>query len=87
MPPHGSGMIGNCHSHSVEFPDDQWNLFTQLDASETTALNVTNPGDALGIFKPHARRLNAEPKIISDADQEIIVIASFVSPGKFFINF
>jgi hypothetical protein len=50
-----------------------------LDES-TTALNVTVPRHTVGIFKPHALRLTPEPKIISDADAEIIVIARFSSP-------
>jgi len=51
-----------------------------LDLPLITALNVTRPTDAVGIFKPHARRLDAEPVIISDADAEIIVSVRFTSP-------
>jgi hypothetical protein len=68
MPPHGPGMIGGTHSHDPEYPDDDWNLytqvrisclaeltfllfFTQLDPETTTALNCSQPQDALGIFK------------------------------------
>ena len=50
-----------------------------LDPS-TTALNVTKPEDAVGIFKPFAHRLTPHPEIISDADAEVIVIARFTSP-------
>lgn len=50
-----------------------------LDPS-TTALNVTVPADAVGVFKPHALKLAEKPEIISDADGEIIVIARFTSP-------
>lgn len=80
MPPHGPGHVGSCHSHDTRYPDDSWNLYAMLDVPQTTALNVTRPADSVGIFKPHARRLDAEPVIISDADQEIIVIARFTSP-------
>lgn len=80
MPPHGPGLIGATHSHDPEFPDDNWNLYAMIDAATTTALNVTKPGDAVGIFKPFARRLVPEPELISDADAEIIVIARFTSP-------
>jgi hypothetical protein len=78
MPPHGGGFAGATHSHDPEFPDDAWNLYSMLDES-TTALNVTQPADAVGIFKPFARRLEA-PHLISDADAEVIVIARFTSP-------
>ena len=50
-----------------------------LDPS-TIALNVTQPSDAIGTFKPHALRFDNKPEIISDADSEIIVIARFESP-------
>ncbi|KAJ1403075.1 galactose-binding domain-like protein [Ochromonadaceae sp. CCMP2298] len=79
MPPHGGGFAGATHSHDPEFPDDDWNLYSMLDES-TTALNVTKPADAVGIFKPFARRLIASPELISDADAEVIVIARFTSP-------
>lgn len=79
MAPHGPGMSGATHSHDPEFPDDEWNLYSMLDPT-TTALNVTKPGDAVGVFKPFARRLSPEPCLISDADAEIIVVARFTSP-------
>ena len=79
MPPHGAGMTGATHSHNPEYPDDSWNLYTQLVPEETTALNVTNRGDAISIFKPYARRLS-DPVLFSDGDQEIIIIVRFISP-------
>ena len=79
MPPHGPGITGATHSHDPQYPDDNWNLYSMLDTT-TTALNVTKPSDAVGIFKPFARRFDEQPEIISDADAEIIVIARFTSP-------
>jgi hypothetical protein len=80
MPPHGGGMVGSAHSHDPEFPDDTWNLYAMLDKDLTTALNVTNPAQAVGIFKPFALRLTEQPEIISESDPEILVIANFTSP-------
>mmetsp|Transcript_23833 Transcript_23833/g.40564 ORF Transcript_23833/g.40564 Transcript_23833/m.40564 type:complete len:211 (+) Transcript_23833:84-716(+) len=80
MPPHGPGMIGATHSHDPEYPDDMWNLYTQLEPETTTALNATQPSDALGIFKPNAVRLDPNPTLFSDADEEMLVVANFVSP-------
>ena len=80
MAPHGPGFTGALHSHNPEYPDDNWNLYAMIDTSTTTALNVTRPSDAVGIFKPFVHRLTAEPEIISDADEEIIVIVRFTSP-------
>lgn len=80
MPPHGPGMTGATHSHDAEYPDDEWNLYTQLDPELTVGLNCTQPSDALGIFKPSALRQDPNPTIFSDADEEIMIIAKFVSP-------
>jgi hypothetical protein len=77
MPPHGPGFIGALHSHDPEYPDDEWNLYANLDPEMTTALNVERPEAAMGVFKPHARRLEKEPFLESDADEELMVIANF----------
>lgn len=79
MPPHGPGQLGGTHSHDPQYPDDNFNLYTQLDPT-TTALNVTQLQDVLGVFKPYALRMQPTPFILSDADEEIIIIARFVSP-------
>ena len=80
MPPHGPGMVGSNHSHNTQYPDDSWNLYAMLDVNETRALNVTQPRNVLGVFKPFVLRMQEEPQIISDADSEIIVIARFTNP-------
>ena len=80
MPPHGPGFSGSSHSHSVEFPEDTWNLYTQIDINRTTSLNVTRPSDTPFIFKPFVRRLDEDAVISSDVDQEMILIINFVSP-------
>jgi len=80
MAPHGSGLIGASHSHNPEYPDDSWNLYSMLDREGTTALNVTIPENTKEIFKPHVHRLDLLPEIVSDADEEIIVIIKFTSP-------
>ncbi len=73
-------MVGAAHSHDVRYPDDTWNLYAMLDTETTSALNVTRPGDVLGIFKPFVKRLETEPILISDADDEIIIALRFTSP-------
>ena len=80
MQPHFHGLSGGGHSHSEEYPDDSWNLYSMLDKDSTVALNVNRPDHVLGIFKPFVLRLNETPQLISDCDQEIIITASFVSP-------
>jgi hypothetical protein len=80
MAPHGPGLFGAGHSHDPEYPDDSWNLYSMLDASGTTSYNVTQPDHTIGIFKPFVRKFDEFPQLISDADQEIIVTAQFISP-------
>ena len=43
-------------------------------------MNVNRPQDAGLIFKPFVHRLEEEPALVSSADQEIIVLATFTSP-------
>jgi hypothetical protein len=68
------------HSHDPEYPDDNWNLYAMIDREGTTALNVIKPEHTIGVFKPHVLKLNDLPEIISDADEEIIVVIRFTSP-------
>lgn len=80
MAPHGPGMSNATHSHDPEFPDDDWNLYSMLDPALTTALNATRPTDAIGVFRPFARRLETNPLLVSDADEELMLVARFTSP-------
>lgn len=80
MPPHGPGMMGAAHSHDARYPDDNWNLYAMLDTEQTTGLNVVSTENVIGIFKPHVLRLDEEPRVISDADAEVMIVARFTSP-------
>eukprot|EP01041_Mallomonas_annulata_P010559 gene10559-22030_t len=80
MAPHGPGFTGATHSHDPEFPDDDWNIYSQIDPRSTSALNITSHTDLLGIFKPFSFRLREHPTIHSDADEEIIISIHFSSP-------
>lgn len=51
-----------------------------IDRESIVGLNVTSPGDTIGVFKPFARRLEDSPMIKSDADEEIIISIRFTSP-------
>lgn len=63
MGPHGGSFAGSSHSHSEQYPDDNWNLFCMLDSC--TGYNITRNEDAMGVFKPHARRLEVDPQVVS----------------------
>jgi len=65
-------------SHDEEYPEDNWNLYQHIERVE--GLNVVGGADAArGIFKPHARRLDVEPFVSSDADAEFVVKVWFTS--------
>lgn len=80
MPPHGPGFSGGLHSHDAEFPNDDWNLYSMIDLEQLSALNVTTPTDAAGIFRPFPRRLNELPILTSNCDEEMIITIPFSSP-------
>lgn len=82
MPPHGPGMVGALHSHDPEFPDDDWNLYSHLDKEETTSFNSDEPSQTMNIFRPFVRKLEPEPTLSSDADEELLVSAVFSSPAN-----
>ena len=81
MSPHGPGFSGSSnHSHDAEYPDDTWNLYSMIDVEQLSALNVTRPEDAAGIFRPYTRRLNDLPILTSNCDEEMIIHVPFRSP-------
>ncbi|KAJ1459394.1 galactose-binding domain-like protein [Pelagophyceae sp. CCMP2097] len=74
---HG-GCGGGAHSHSVEYPDDSWNLYQHIATAE--ALNCAT-NDALPVFRPFVRRLEAPgPLLRSDGDEEVLVKVTFRAP-------
>mmetsp|Transcript_5085 Transcript_5085/g.6447 ORF Transcript_5085/g.6447 Transcript_5085/m.6447 type:complete len:209 (+) Transcript_5085:18-644(+) len=75
---HGGGAAGAGHSHDTEYPDDNWNLYQHIDRCEV--LNAVAPCNAAGLFKPFVRRFDAEPFVLSDADEELLIKVTFVSP-------
>eukprot|EP00929_Paragymnodinium_shiwhaense_P007818 TRINITY_DN111719_c0_g1_i1.p1 TRINITY_DN111719_c0_g1~~TRINITY_DN111719_c0_g1_i1.p1 ORF type:complete len:210 (+),score=33.18 TRINITY_DN111719_c0_g1_i1:101-730(+) len=66
-------------SHDEEWPEDSWNLYQHIERVE--ALNILGGQEqGRGVFKPHARRLEPTPCIVSDADEELILKVWFIAP-------
>ena len=78
MAPHGPGFSGALYSHDAEYPDDDWNLYVMIDRENV--VGQIDGMNAMGVFKPFARRLEDLPIIKSDTDEEIIVTIRFTSP-------
>uniref|UniRef100_A0A7S2DSZ5 PITH domain-containing protein n=1 Tax=Octactis speculum TaxID=3111310 RepID=A0A7S2DSZ5_9STRA len=75
---HGGGFSGGGHSHNPDAPEDDWNLYQHIERCEV--LNCTRAADGPGIFKPFAYRLEEEPCVKSDGDEELLIKLSFSSP-------
>ena len=75
---HGGAFSGGAHSHDPNNPDDTWNIYQHIE--HATALNATDPEQALGVFKPHVRRCDPTPVVTSDGDPELLVKVKFATP-------
>ncbi|SJX63249.1 uncharacterized protein SRS1_14073 [Sporisorium reilianum f. sp. reilianum] len=82
-----SGPCGHSHSHDDDShtkPDegDQDLLFSSIDLSRIIALNELTPNSAAQTIKPWERRSDAEPQVLSDADDQLIIHVPFTSSVK-----
>jgi len=75
---HGGAGGGAGHSHSVEYPDDSWNLYQHVDRAE--ALNAQDGADAARVLRPFVRRLDTDGSFASDGDEELLVKVTFLAP-------
>merc|ERR1711971_967354 len=58
---------------------DTWNLYQHIERVE--GLNVAGDADdARGVFKPHGRRKEPEPSVLSEDDGEMILKVWFEAP-------
>lgn len=75
---HGGGGGGSCHSHSVEYPDDSWNLYQHVDRAEV--LNAQDGCEALSVLRPFVKRCEGDGSITSDGDEELLIKVTFLAP-------
>jgi len=78
------------HSHDAEFPDDNWNLYQHVELETSEALNTNLAGASAGdvaskapvaaVLRPHERRLERQPWLASDADEDLLLVLRFTSP-------
>lgn len=85
---HGSGQGSHGHDHDHDHGEDvggeEWSLYTQVDLPRSRVLNAAHPTTALtAILRPyHARGDTTLPVVTSDADEQLLIFLSFVSPVK-----
>ena len=93
---HGhSHSHGGGHSHDEAYPDDDWNLHQHVERAEALnavaiaggdegaamrSAPLYSSGKAMGVLKPHARRLDQSSALFSDADEQLIVKIQFFVP-------
>lgn len=70
----------NCCDHDVAAED--YNLMLQIDHEHIRCLNTENELDAPKIFRPFHHRLDQDPLLKSDADEQLILFIPFTSQLK-----
>lgn len=84
----GHGSHGHDHDHDHDHGEDaggeEWSLYTQVDLPRSRVLNATHPSTALAaILRPYHERADTTlPVVTSDADEQLLICLSFVSPVK-----
>lgn len=72
---HGDHDHNHVHDHSDDItPALQNQIYQQIEFDGVRTLNEASPGSGRGILqKTWAERLNTEPELASDADEQVIV--------------
>lgn len=87
----GWGVMGSCgHNHDCgahghgESGDDgeEWSLFNEVDTERCFALNEAVPGSLKGVLKPWTERLQTEPVLRSDSDEQLLICIPFCTAVK-----
>lgn len=77
---HDHSHAGHDHSDDIT-PALQYSLYQHVNFDNITTLNEAQPGSGKAIVKKTwAERLEAEPELESDADEQILIHIPFVSP-------
>lgn len=76
---HGHGHGGHDHSDEVE-PALQKQIYTQIEFDRITTLNEAEEGAGKTVVKKTwANRLEAEPRLESDADEQLLMTIPYVT--------
>ena len=72
---HGDHSHGDGHDHSDEVsPALQTLIYSQIDFGQVRTLNEIDPDSGRSIIeKPWAQRLDPEPLLTSDADEQLLI--------------
>jgi hypothetical protein len=83
----GDGHDHHEHDHSDDItPALQFSLYQHIDFDQIVTLNESEHGSGKAVVKKTwAERMNPEPEVASDADEELIINVPYVHP--FVLNF
>jgi hypothetical protein len=75
----GEGPIDHTHDHDDDLtPAIQNQLYSQIDFSAVRCLNEATPGTGVAILqKPWTQRLEAEPELQSDCDEQLLLTVPY----------
>jgi PITH domain len=73
---HGGGHDHDGHDHSHDLtPALQSSLYSQIDFDKIITLNEKEPGSGRAVVKkPWEERLDPTPELVSDADEQILMM-------------
>ena len=81
---HNHGDHGHGHDHDHDHSDEttpalQTLIYKQIDFDKVRTLNesITDAGVKV-IQKPWAERMNPEPELVSDADEQLLMFVPYV---------
>ena len=72
---HESHNHGDSHDHSDDvIPALQTLVYSQIDFPKLRTLNEEEPDSGLGVVKkPWSQRMDPEPSLVSDADEQLLI--------------
>ncbi len=75
-----NGHDGHAHDHSDDItPALQSYLYRQIDFEQISTLNETVPGSGAAVVKKGwDKRMDPEPDVISDADEQLLMFIPYV---------
>jgi hypothetical protein len=78
----GEGPIDHTHDHDDDLtPAIQNQLYSQIDFSAVRCLNEATPGTGVAILqKTWTQRLEAEPELESDCDEQLLLTVPYAVP-------
>mmetsp|Transcript_39150 Transcript_39150/g.155190 ORF Transcript_39150/g.155190 Transcript_39150/m.155190 type:complete len:173 (-) Transcript_39150:515-1033(-) len=75
---HGHSCGGHTHG-SGEAGDGKWDLYKDVDTSRCSVLNAADEAALEGVLRPREKRLEREPVLQSDADEQLMIYLPFTS--------